>query len=43
LFRKIAVRVAEGLGYDYPAELDARVTNYLRKVQKLDKDAEEFA
>jgi aminoglycoside 6-adenylyltransferase len=43
LFRKIAVRVAEGLGYDYPAELDARVTNYLQKVQKLDKDAEKFA
>lgn len=43
LFRKIAASVGERLGYAYPLDLDERVSTYLRKVQRLDKDAEEFA
>ena len=36
LFRKTAVRVAENLGYEYPHDLDARVTAYHRTISKLD-------
>jgi aminoglycoside 6-adenylyltransferase len=33
LFRRIATEVAEHLGYQYPGDLDDRVTTYLRHVQ----------
>ncbi len=36
LFRKTAVGVAESLGYEYPHDLDARVTAYHRTISKLD-------
>jgi len=39
LFRKIAIRVGEHLGYAYLHDLDARVTAYHQTVRNLDKDA----
>ena len=33
LFRQVAVEVGEGLGYDYPHELDQRVTAYVKDMQ----------
>lgn len=33
LFRQLAIAVGAGLGYEYPLELDQRVTAYVRKVQ----------
>lgn len=39
LFRKLALHVAQVLQYDYPAELDANVTNYLLKIRGLASDA----
>jgi aminoglycoside 6-adenylyltransferase len=43
LFGKVARRLADHLGYTYPEELEEKVTAYLRKVQRLDRDAETFA
>jgi aminoglycoside 6-adenylyltransferase len=40
LFRKVAVKVGESLGYSYPYELDQKAVAYLRKVKDLDRDAE---
>jgi aminoglycoside 6-adenylyltransferase len=37
LFRKTAVGVAESLGYEYPHDLDARVTAYHQTIRKLDR------
>jgi aminoglycoside 6-adenylyltransferase len=37
LFRKIATKVANDLGYEYPCELDTKVTNYLIKIKNLEK------
>jgi aminoglycoside 6-adenylyltransferase len=34
LFRQVAIEVGEGLGYDYPHELDQRVTDFVRKMQR---------
>ncbi|RAP73695.1 aminoglycoside 6-adenylyltransferase [Paenibacillus montanisoli] len=42
LFRKLAVDVGGKLGFDYPHALDQRVTSYMRKIQRLPKDAEQF-
>ena len=39
LFRKTALRVAAGLGYSYPRDLDTRVTVYLETVQQPDRTA----
>ena len=33
LFRQVAIEVGEGLGYDYPHELDQRVTDYVKDMQ----------
>jgi len=37
LFRKVAIRVAERLGYEYLYELDEKVTIYHRTVRSLDR------
>jgi aminoglycoside 6-adenylyltransferase len=42
LMRRVAIEVGERLGYTYPQELEARVMVYLRKVQHLAPDAEQF-
>jgi aminoglycoside 6-adenylyltransferase len=34
-FRQIATEVGEGLGYEYPLQLDERVTAYVRKMQQI--------
>jgi aminoglycoside 6-adenylyltransferase len=39
LFRKIANAVAANLGYEYPHELDDRVTSYLLKIRSLENRA----
>jgi aminoglycoside 6-adenylyltransferase len=36
LFRRTAVQVGGALGYEYPFDLDARVTAYLLKIKRLD-------
>ena len=33
LFRQVAIEVGEGLGYDYPHELDQRVTDYVKDME----------
>jgi aminoglycoside 6-adenylyltransferase len=35
LFRRVAVEVAEHLGYEYPHNLDQRVTAYVQNVKRL--------
>lgn len=42
LFRRLAVAVADGLEFDYPHETDRRVTEYMRKIRRLDRDAKDF-
>ena len=42
LFRKIAIEVADHLGYAYLHDLDQRVMAYLQKVKSLDQRAESF-
>ena len=42
LFRKIGVEVAEILGYEYPVQDDERVSEYLKKVRTLPKDASSY-
>ena len=42
LFRRLAVAVADGLGFDYPHETDRRVSEYMLKIRHLDRDAEDF-
>ena len=42
LFRKAAQEVGAVLGYAYPAELDGRVTRYLKRVLDLPRDVEAF-
>jgi len=42
LFRRVAVPVAESLGYTYPADDDRRVTAHLRHVRALPADAEQI-
>jgi len=42
LFRKVAIEVADHLGYSYPHDLDQRVVEYLQKVKSLDRRAESF-
>jgi aminoglycoside 6-adenylyltransferase len=39
LFRNTALKVAAGLGYTYPHDLDKRVTVYLETVRQLDRAA----
>ena len=33
LFRQVAIQVGEGLGYEYPLDLDQRVTDFVHKMQ----------
>jgi hypothetical protein len=33
LFRNVAMEVGKGLGYDYPIELDERVTAFVKDMQ----------
>jgi aminoglycoside 6-adenylyltransferase len=40
LFRKVAVEVADHLGYAYPHDLDRRVVTYLNRVKLLDRQAQ---
>jgi aminoglycoside 6-adenylyltransferase len=42
LVRRIGILIADALGYTYPMEDDARVTEYLKKVCALPKDAESW-
>jgi aminoglycoside 6-adenylyltransferase len=35
LFRQVAIKVGEGLGYSYPLDLDQRVTAYVQKMQRM--------
>ena len=42
LFRRVAIEVADHLGYAYPYDLDRRVVAYLHKVKRLDRRAEVF-
>jgi aminoglycoside 6-adenylyltransferase len=42
LVRKIGAQIADALGYEYPAGDDKRVTEYLRIVSSLPKDADTF-
>lgn len=35
LFRKVAMEVGEALGYDYPLDLDQRVTAYVQNMQRM--------
>jgi aminoglycoside 6-adenylyltransferase len=43
LFRQVAVEVADHLGYEYPHDLDQRVTTYVQQVQRLAQQAEKTA
>jgi aminoglycoside 6-adenylyltransferase len=36
-FRRVATEVADDLGYDYPLDLDRRVTGYVRAIKDLDR------
>lgn len=40
LFRSAAIEVGVNLGYTYPADLEARVVAYLKKVRHLERHAE---
>ena len=42
LFRRLSVAVADELGFDYPHDSDRRVTAYMDKIRRLDRDAEDF-
>lgn len=43
LFRKVALEVADHLGYEYLNDLDRRMMTYLQKVKNLNQQAESFA
>ena len=38
LFRQVAIKVADHLGYAYPHDLDQRVTTYVQHVKGLDHE-----
>jgi len=42
VFRRVAVEVADALGFAYPHDLDQRVVAYLQKVRNLDRRSEVF-
>jgi aminoglycoside 6-adenylyltransferase len=42
LFRRVAIKVGERLGYPYPHDLDRRAVAFLEKVRNLDRKAESF-
>jgi hypothetical protein len=37
VFRRVAVQVGAGLGYEYPHELDQRVTAFVKDMQTRQK------
>jgi len=39
LFRQVALQVGERLGFEYPLELDQRVTAYVQRIQQMDSPA----
>ena len=41
LFRRVATEVADDLGYDYPLNLDRRVTAYVRAIKNLGRGSSE--
>ncbi len=41
LFRRVATEVADDLGYDYPLDLDRRVTGYVHAIKDLDRGSSE--
>jgi len=43
LFRKVALEVADHLGYEYPHDLDRRMMAYLERVKHLDRQADSFS
>jgi aminoglycoside 6-adenylyltransferase len=43
LFRKVAIEVAEKLGYAYSTDLDRRAVEYFEKVKNLDPAAKYFS
>jgi aminoglycoside 6-adenylyltransferase len=42
IFRQVAVEVAEHFGFTYPAREDERVSEFIRRVQQLPPDADQF-
>jgi aminoglycoside 6-adenylyltransferase len=42
LFRKVAEKVGQALGYKYPESMDRRTVTYLQQVRQLDRAAESF-
>jgi aminoglycoside 6-adenylyltransferase len=40
LFRKVSRSVASSFGFTYPEQDDRNVSNYLRRIQRLPRDAE---
>ncbi len=42
LFRRLAQGIASGLDYRYDLETDQRVTAYMLKIRRLERDAEDF-
>ena len=43
LMKRVAVEVGKHLGFTYPARLEQRTLDYLRKVRRLDRDSETFS
>ncbi len=43
LFRKVAIQVADHLGYAYPYDLDRRAMAYFQKAKNIDREAESFS
>lgn len=42
LYRRVAIEVADALGFAYPQDLHRRVVEYLQKVKRLDRGADSF-
>ena len=42
LFSRIAIEVARRLNYEYPFRLEKNITEYLEKIQKLERNASSF-
>ena len=38
VFRRLASQIGRHLGYQYPADIDRRVTAYLEKIRDLNED-----
>ena len=42
LFKRIAIELARQLNYKYDSDLEKNISKYLRKIQKLEKNATDF-